>query len=378
MRFITLFVFSSLVSFGAPSVAFMGATQTQAVVAIRAASGPCTLALSDSSSYSPVVPDVDESEYPGAGTDTRRPDTITRSDGTRLVTLGHMTGDRALAAFTAYYLQISGCGGVATLSFITATITAGTTQSWPVPFDPNKWGNRGWPVTAKSLRTKARHIDPLTGLVLAPASNALDWTVRYPGGGRNPVAAGTVNFAYWAGGLGWANPGTLVNGPTSTATTNNTNPIDLYPGTNATPIDAAYLQWSLNDIGAKLFGFGTDSQAANRQFTVCVFVNPRSGCLGTPITITATQGGTPGLIPSASSDPDKPWPSSFPQAFFSGWGTSVMIHAEDRATSGTLSAANGVLTIDGSPDYKTHFSSALDPGNKIYIAGTDPVCPNHL
>jgi hypothetical protein len=30
------------------------------------------------------------------------------------------------------------------------------------------------------------------------------------------------------------------------------------------------------------------------------------------------------------------------------------------------------------PGLLSHFSSALDPGNKIYIAGTDPVCPNHL
>jgi len=83
------------------------------------------------------------------------------------------------------------------------------------------------------------------------------------------------------------------------------------------------------------------------------------------------------LISSASSDPDTPWPSNFPQAFFSGWG-DAMIRVEDRATAGTLSASAGVLTLDGTPGFTNHFSSALEPGNKIFIAGTDPICTNNL
>jgi hypothetical protein len=380
MRKVTaLFVFCSLPAFSAPVVTFIRATQTQALVAIRGATGACQLALSDDATQTSLMPDVDGSKYQGAGTDTGRADTVSAQDGTRMVTLGHMTGDRALAALTTYYLEVSGCGGSAKTSFTTANVNLGTTQSWPVPFDATKWGNRGWPVTAKSLVTKTRHIDPLTGVVLAPASNALDWTARYPGGGHNPVGPGTVNFAYWAGGFGWSNPVTVLTGPASTATTNTTNPIDLYPGTDATPIDAPYLQWSLNDIGTKIFGSGTDGQAVNRQFTVCLFVNPVAGCVGKPITITAKQsGGAPDLIESASSDPDRAWPNSFPEALFGGWGTNVMIHTEDRATSGTVTAVDGVLTIDGAPDYKKHFSSALEPGNRIYVAGTDPVCPHNL
>jgi hypothetical protein len=378
MKIIGLSVFSVVVCFGAPHVLLIGVTQTQAVVAIRGAAGACRLALTEEPGPSAVVPDVDESAYPGAGTDTGRADTIRWQDGTRIVTLGHMTGDRALAAATAYDLQVAGCGGEAKLSFTTATISTGTTQSWPVPFDEHKWGNRGWPVTPKSLLSKTKHVDPLTGMVLAPASNALDWTVRYPGGGHKPVTRGTLKFGYWAGGSGWTNPAAAVTGAASTATTNSTNPIDLYPGTDATPLDAPYLEWSLNDIGTVLFASGSDGNEENRQFSVCLFVNPITGCLGTPVTITAPQGGSPALVRSASGDPDAPWPASFPKAFFSGWGNNVMIHTEDRATSGTLSAASGVLTVDGTPSYTNHFSSALEPGNKIYVAGTDPVCPHHL
>ena len=47
--------------------------------------------------------------YTGSSTDTGRRDTITWADGTRIVTLGHMNDDRALAAETTYYLRVSGC-----------------------------------------------------------------------------------------------------------------------------------------------------------------------------------------------------------------------------------------------------------------------------
>ena len=184
-------------------LSFLSATQTQALVAIRGATGTCTLALSESASYSPPAPDVDESKYAGASTDSGRADTITWSDGTRVVTLGHQINDRALGVLTPYYLRVSGCGGTATLNFTTSNIPTGTTQGWPVPFDPAQWGNRGYPFTKADLLTKTEHVDPISGLKLYPASNALDWTARYPGGGGKPVAAGTIKFAYWAGGFGW-------------------------------------------------------------------------------------------------------------------------------------------------------------------------------
>src|SRR5579871_5868800 len=213
VRLMTAFVFCSLDCFAAPEITVLGATQTQVVVAIRGATGPCKVALSEDPVQANVVPDVDESKYGGAGSDRGRPDTVTTQDGTRIVTLGHMVGDRALAASTEYYLQISGCGGTVKASLTTANITLGTTQTWPVPFDPTKWGNRGWPVGPDSVTTKSRYIDPLTGLVLMPASNGMDWTMRYPGGGgQKSVRPGTLNFAYWAGGFGWINPGTVMAG----------------------------------------------------------------------------------------------------------------------------------------------------------------------
>jgi hypothetical protein len=354
----------------AVTLSFLGATQTQALVAIRGASGPCNLALSESASYSPVIPDVDGARYNGASTDLSRADTLVWSDGTRVVTLGHQTGDRALGVLTAYYLQVSNCGGSATLTFTTPNITAGTTQGWPPPFDDKQWGNRAWPFGPADLLTKTRHIDPLTGVSIYPASNALDWTARYPGGGQNPVAPGTLNFAYWDGGVGWTNPGSVLSGAGSAASTTNTNPIDLYPSADVGLL-YPYFQWSLNDVGVKLFGSGV-------PFTVCVFLNPTAGCIGTPFTVTPTAGSGVPVIASAGTDPDTPWPGSFPCAFFCGWGSNVFVPVENRLTQGTLAAVNGALTIDGTPTAASHFSTSLQPGNKIYIAGSAPACANNL
>jgi hypothetical protein len=117
-------------------------------------------------------------------------------------------------------------------------------------------------------------------------------------------------------------------------------------------------------------------------FTICVFTNPSTGCLGTPIRITSPQGSVT-VVPSSSSDPDTPWPSSFPSALFSGWGSGAMIGQENFPTGSncTLSASAGVLTVDpayqGSP--ACAFSLALaTPGNKIYVGGSSPACTNNL
>ena len=139
-------------------------------------------------------------------------------------------------------------------------------------------------MTAKSLQQR-----PGTSTrLLTGACRLMRWIDGAVSGRRTQSGCvSTINFAYWAGGSNTGNQH-AGRGPTSTATTNNTNPIDLYPGTNATPIDAPYLQWSLNDVGAKLLVSGPTT-GGDRRFTVCVFVNPRSGYLGTPITITASR-----------------------------------------------------------------------------------------
>src|SRR5205085_3288902 len=128
----------------ATSLSVSQQTQTQAVAFVRNYSGTCNIRLSTEAGFSIPHPDVDGSKYSGSNTDTGRADTITWADGTRVVTLGHMTDDRALAADTQYYVEVSGCGTTQTVSFKTTTLPTGTTLTYPIPANRANWGNLGY------------------------------------------------------------------------------------------------------------------------------------------------------------------------------------------------------------------------------------------
>lgn len=357
-------------------------TQTQAVMTITGASGPCTLKLSEAPGYLPPHPDVSAVEYANSNIDGSRSDTITWGDGTRLVTLGHQNADRALATDTTYYWEVSICGTTQTGSFKTPTLSLGSTQTWPVPFDASKWGNRDLPQTLDALLSKAVLVDPQTGVKMHLGSGPLDWTATYPGGSTNPVQTASLTFPFVAGGTGWTNPTTITAGASSTATTTNTNPIDLYPGSESAGDDGfgfdGFIGYAWNDLGAVL-------TASGPQFGICLILNPVDGCLDSLVPITPTGSFAP--LASLSNDPNHPYPASFPKAFFDGWGANSMIRAEDRPTSGTLNAVAGALNITGYTvngslqagfNRFNHFQSTLKAGNKVYIAGSSPTCTNNL
>jgi hypothetical protein len=370
-------------AYGAVTLSVVGVTQTQAVLQERGYSGACTIQISTDPTFtSPAtIYDFNGAEYSGASTDTGRPDTITLADGTRLVTIGHMNDDRALAEETTYYVSVSACGS-ASARFTTVAPSNGTGTAWPVPFNSSKWGNRGWPYTlANALDAKGtQYIDPLTGVKLTAVNTANDFTWRYPGAGHFPVSPGTMSFSYYSGGAGWSNPANVVNGATSTASTSADSPIDLYPGASGGNGPWWNYWTATNDLGVKIWA--GCSVSGGCPFTMCVFTNPATGCLGTPIGITAPQGSMV-LVASSSSDPDTPWPSSFPSALFSGWGPGAMIGQENQPTASncTLSASSGVLTVDSGflGSSACAFNLALGtPGNRIYIAGSSPTCTNNL
>jgi hypothetical protein len=352
----------------AQSINVAGATPTQAVVAIRNANGFCALALSESSSLAPLVRDVDPNVYASSNIDMLRPDTVVQSDGTRLVTLGHMTGDRALAAATTYYLSVSGCGSTVTATITTPTVGIGTTMQWPVPIDPNGWGRLGFPEI--DLIHRHTYVDPLTGVRMIPINLAGDWSWRTGGGwgASYPFTqTGSNAFADYAGGDGWNNPADVLKGSASQASTGGTTPIDLYTGME-TPDDSLWKGWhTFDDLGVLLYGSASSGSAPDNQITLCIFLNPSGGCVGQPITISLpTQFGQ---VVSAGSDPDHPWPASFPSPLFAGWGIHAPIPTERRMSNGTLSASGGTLTL-ASINARQYFSDALAKGNRIKIAGS--------
>jgi hypothetical protein len=380
-------------------LSFLGATSTQALVRV---SGSCAAIQVSETPQGTPINDFDPAQYTGANSCAGRSDTFSMADGSQVVTIGHMRGNRSLGLMTAYYMLVDG----RPLTFSTANLSMGSTVAWPVPANAANWANRDYPLQPSDLVNKNVHYDPLTGLKLRLASNAQDWTAL------NPRTSGTTVFRYFQQASGsWTAPGSVLSGPSSTATTSTTDPLDVYPGcgtfTGTDPNIGCdlkdlgnsnqyypYNQYSLNDIGVALWGSGTDNTSQNnRNFTVCVFNHPADGCLGTPITIQPifNASGTTPPIPSGSSDPDGVFPAKFPKAMFAGWGTNVFVGVENRVTSGTLTASAGVLTINNPPASPTtvanpaggfsifaHFSPDTKIGDKIFVQGSSPTCVNNL
>lgn len=383
MKTAALFLIS-IYAVAAPTAKINSVDQTQAVLAIRGYSGDCTIKVSETppGTYTPLHPDVNGSEYAGSSTAMGRADTITWSDGTLLVTIGHQDHDRALAAATAYYWQISGgsCGGTVSGSFSTPTLGNGSGQQWPAPFDSTQPWNYGYPQV--NLLTPTWVVDPITGVKLRPLNSAGDrsWRTGSNGLGTGPTAGFTA-FQDWAGGTGWSNPGNALNNSTSTASTTNTNPIDLYGIYNRftfSAADGAFLGISFDDLGAVIFGSATNQTGTNNQISACIFTSPVAGCLGTPVTISLTAtSGAPAKV-SASSDPDGAWPNNFPTAFFSGWGLTAPLGPDHVNTAGTLTGCTAAVCTITTPTSANFFPSTMVAGQKIFITGSSPTCTNNL
>lgn len=361
---------------GALTATVTSVSQTQAVLQEQGFSGSCSVLLSTSPALTPLHPDVDGTEYSGSGTDSSRPDTLVSGDGsTRTVTLGHLNDDRALAAYSTYYYQVSGCGGTVTGSFTTANLSSGTTRTEQSPFNSAKWGNLGLPTF--DWTTKRQYVDPMTGVTLVPMTTSIQtWRT---GCGASGCASGSRPFTDWAGGSGWTNPSTLLSGSATTATTSNTNPMDLYVDLSGFPDPIPYdLNVILADLGVVVWGKATSSATADRVIDLCIFLNPAVGCASNTIQLVLPTGSVQHVL-SGSSDPDGAFPASFPSSPFFGWtdSTSPLIRMENRETFGSLAVSGNNLTIVNSSLGPTqHFSSALNAGQKIFVSGSS--CVNHL
>ncbi len=369
-----LVLLSASNSAGALTATITSVNQTQAVLVEQGFSGACTIEVSLSPSLTPLHPDVNGAEYMGASTDTGRADTLSSASGaTRTVTIGHQTGDRALAAYTTYYYQVGGCGGTATGSFTTANLSSGVTRSEQSPFDASKWGNLGLP--SFNWTAKQSYTDPMTGVTLTPMATSIStWRT---GCGANGCSPSSLAFTDWTGGSGWSNPSGILNGATTNASTNNTNPLDLYADISNSLWPLPY-DWhrTLEDIGVVVWGSASGTAAADRTVDMCIFLNPTAGCASNTIQVVLPTGPV-AKVSSGSTDADGAFPSAFPTIPFYGWtnSSSPLVRMENRETFGTLTVSGSTLTI-GSIGTSQHFSSAIAAGEKIFISTGG--CQNNL
>jgi hypothetical protein len=182
---------------GGPRVRVAGTTNTQAVLTYTAPdSGACTVRVSQQSSLTPLVHDVDPNLFPGSDQDTR-PESIA-AQNSRVFVVGKRVTERAvdgrnysraLEAYAIHYYQVT-CGSVVwTGNFTTANIPFGMTYQDLPQLDPT---NPGATITPTLLNDRTQTIvDPHTGALIRrislPADSPYD-----PG---NPATKGPYMFS---------------------------------------------------------------------------------------------------------------------------------------------------------------------------------------
>ena len=205
MRISTI-VLTASVAYGAVgNLQVRGVTSTQAILAYTAPdTNPCSVEVSQSQSYLPLVHDVDPALFAGSNLDNR-PE-ATGSGIQRVFVAGKRRADkgttgkwysRALQAFTTHYFRITCGASQATGTFLTANIALGNTYNETLPADPavgsrpyfSSTGSYAWPefLNWNNQDPAARPetvIDPQTGMLLKRLALPQDQPITYlPGGG---------------------------------------------------------------------------------------------------------------------------------------------------------------------------------------------------
>ena len=213
------------------NVSVQGKTATQAILQYTAPdAGACTIEVSESSSFLPLVHDLDPVLFPGSNLDSRSENISNERE--RFFVIGKRRAEkaanghwysRALQAYTAHYYRIT-CGtDQATGSFFTSNIPLGNTYNEGLPPDPSagttpyyvSGGQYAWPEFVNWDNTTGRDetvIDPFTGMLLKRMTMPRDKvTGNYP--------AGDHDFGVVVNPDGvWTNPGAVLADDSSSAT----------------------------------------------------------------------------------------------------------------------------------------------------------------
>ena len=153
-------------------VAIAGTTNTQAVLAYSAPDGgACTVKVSQQSSLTPLVRDVDPALFPGSDQDTR-PEAITAQTGRVFVVGKRITQrasdgkyySRALETYATHYYQVACGSAVATGAFTTANIPMGMTYNEVPQVDESNPGQ--WLLPTQLQDRTQTIVDPQTGALL--------------------------------------------------------------------------------------------------------------------------------------------------------------------------------------------------------------------
>jgi hypothetical protein len=355
----------------------VGKTNTQVLLAYTAPSADqtCSIAVSEHSSLSPLIHDINPALFANANLDSR--EGAVRNGTQRVFVIGQRRSDkagngklysRALQADTTHYYRIQ-CGTSATENtFVTENIIPGLTHTELPPFDPAGSGNYAWPSIDWADRNKT-YIDPLTGIEMRLLTRPGDW------GNRNVRTFAPTHYTDHSG--LWTNAANIVSGSSSRLASVSAAGAPIFAGVEPLSFPPGQLGGfhaleTMDDFAVHLTGSGSDSIPANRQVDICLTINSGVSCYTDPIVVTLPQGSASdaGLVPSV-----------FPKPMFGGWSRPA--GREHLPTIGKVTVASGMVTLvknqyGGEPDADSWFSLSWTPGTKIWINGSAPTCANDL
>lgn len=359
-------------------VQIVGRTQTQAVFAYTAPdAGACSISVLDGSGN--PAHDTDPTLFAGADSDLRSGNLA--SGLYRTVVVGSRTSDlasdgklysRALQTDSPYTFQVSCDGGVSkgSIAFRTRTVPLGNSAPDSFPFNSSGYGNYAYP-TMNYGDASQTYIDPQTGVLLKRLT-----TPGYGSVGTHTQLAPL--YAYDLSGH-WTNVQNVLSQDSQYASYSGSGGASdaIFLPTATAEGQRAYIDYSENyidDLLARLTGYGDQANAADRSLSVCITPDAGQTCLGNTLTITLPQ--------STAAEVDGP--NTYPTPFFSGWGAPEIqvdwMAADFAANNPSVTAAHTTVT-NTTPllvgTYQFAFPSNLKSGMHIHIAGSSPTCPNN-
>jgi hypothetical protein len=354
-----------------------GVTSTQALLYYAAPDdSPCLIQVSESSSFSPPVADLDPALFPRANLDSER--NILPPGTGRLVRIGLRTSakasdgkwhSRALAAETQHYVQVSCGASSGATTFATATPRGFAPE--PLPTHPGAWGNLAYPEFDFTSPAKPV-IDPRTGVKIYTADPKA-WSMS------NTLA---IPANWYGGGSGWTNAANITSYKSAVAATSNTDPIVLYfdaaKFSDQLRISGGYWPYDdFLDLGVDLYGSGTSAGAPNRTIQLALSLDSGQ----TPYT-----SWVDAALPLGADAAAGTFPSTYPQAYFGGWKQVLPRNAWPKR--GFVTVADGLVTLTqndiklaigaGPADVNSYFVQDWVEGTKIWINNSAPACANNF
>lgn len=332
-------------------------------------SSACTIEVSESASYAPVVNDVNTTLFTGSNSDLRTidPNPI-QQDNHRVFIVGtprvELAADstyqsRGIAAATKYFWRLT-CGSAVTGVADTGNIPLGNSYPGGVDFLAGAFGNLSAPTIDWTDATKV-YVHPTTGIkhvrLDTPGSNLDSQQI-------NQVFVTPIVDAAAA----WTNPTNVID-PTS------------YADVTATgSANALFLPINAGDY-AGTSGFSRESIITDIKLTVQAYGANTGSILSTCLSADGGQtchGNTVDLPTLTASPTTVSYPSSgYPAGIFSEWisaGTappSTALYIAPR--SGTATASGTAVTWTGGTHIVGDYFSDVQPGAHITLNGADKI-----